>query len=90
MGCAIRATHTVTFIALKPGLLTLDGPDHCGEIHLRDLGLDTRQLCPAQGHLIGREILAGVLEPRSNQELGGFMSGSWHGTRRCWMRSSPS
>jgi len=64
MGCAIRATHTVTFIALKPGLLTLDGPDHCGEIHLRDLGLDTQQLRPAPGHLIGREILAGVLEPR--------------------------
>ena len=34
LGCAVRATHTVTFIALKPGLLTLDGPDHCGEIHL--------------------------------------------------------
>jgi NAD(P)H-hydrate repair Nnr-like enzyme with NAD(P)H-hydrate epimerase domain len=27
----IRATATATFIALKPGLLTLDGPDHCGE-----------------------------------------------------------
>ena len=39
MGCAVRAAHTVTFIALKPGLLTLDGPDHCGEIHLRTLGL---------------------------------------------------
>jgi len=64
MGCAIRATHTVTFIALKPGLLTLDGPDHCGEIHLRDLGVDTQQLRPAPGHLIGREILDGVLAPR--------------------------
>ena len=64
MGCAVRATHTVTFIAFKPGLLTLDGPDHCGEIHLRELGLDTPKLRPAPGHLIGREVLAGVLEPR--------------------------
>jgi hydroxyethylthiazole kinase-like uncharacterized protein yjeF len=32
LGRAVRATHTATFIALKPGLLTLDGPDHCGKI----------------------------------------------------------
>ncbi len=47
MGTAIRATHTVTFIALKPGLLTLDGPDHCGEVHLRALGLDTPEDPPS-------------------------------------------
>ncbi len=35
----VRATHTATFIALKPGLLTLDGPDHCGEVSVHDLGL---------------------------------------------------
>ena len=36
----IRAQATVTFIALKPGLLTADGPDHCGRIELHALGLD--------------------------------------------------
>ena len=46
MGCAVRANHTVTFIALKPGLLTLDGPDHCGEIHLRALELDAQTTAP--------------------------------------------
>ena len=40
LGRAIRASHTATMIALKPGLLTLDGPDHCGELSLHDLGLD--------------------------------------------------
>src|SRR3989449_6074336 len=40
MGSAVRASHTVTFIAYKPGLLTLDGPDHCGELKLDTLGLD--------------------------------------------------
>lgn len=75
MGCAIRATHTVTFIALKPGLLTLDGPDHCGEVHLRDLGLDPQELRPAQGHLIGREVLAGALTPRlQNSHKGDYGS----------------
>src|SRR5205814_8198576 len=34
LGHAVRATHTLSFIALKPGLLTLDGPDHCGEIRV--------------------------------------------------------
>ena len=40
LGCAVRATHTITFIALKPGLLTLDGPDHCGELRVAGLDLD--------------------------------------------------
>ncbi len=39
LGRAVRATHTVTFIGLKPGLLTLDGPDHCGEVVVADLDL---------------------------------------------------
>jgi hydroxyethylthiazole kinase-like uncharacterized protein yjeF len=44
LGRAVRATHTITFIALKPGLLTLDGPDHCGEVSVAGLGLDVRKL----------------------------------------------
>jgi hydroxyethylthiazole kinase-like uncharacterized protein yjeF len=35
LGPCFAASHTVSFIALKPGLLTLDGPDQCGELHLR-------------------------------------------------------
>jgi len=75
MGCAVRATHTVTFIALKPGLLTLDGPDQCGEVHLRTLDLDTQALRPAQGRLIGDEILAVALQPRKlNSHKGDYGS----------------
>jgi hydroxyethylthiazole kinase-like uncharacterized protein yjeF len=75
MGCAVRASHTVTFIALKPGLLTLDGPDLCGEIHVRTLGLDTASLRPPQGRLIGAGILAETLEPRaSNTHKGNYGS----------------
>jgi len=39
-GVAVRATHTVTFIAMKPGLLMLAGPDHAGEVTVAGLGLD--------------------------------------------------
>ncbi len=37
---ALVATETVTFGALKPGLLLGDGPDVCGRILVRGLGLD--------------------------------------------------
>ncbi|WP_143870335.1 NAD(P)H-hydrate dehydratase [Catenovulum sediminis] len=37
MGNAIKATHTVTFIALKSGLFTADAGDYCGEIHFAPL-----------------------------------------------------
>jgi len=37
MGCAIRATRTITFIADKPGLHTLYGPDHAGQIQVAPL-----------------------------------------------------
>lgn len=39
LGTAVRATHTLSFIGGKPGLYTLEGPDHCGDIHVDDLGL---------------------------------------------------
>jgi len=75
LGCAVRAEHTVTFIALKPGLLTLDGPDHCGDIHLRPLGLDAPVLAAAQGSIIGRQVLETALAPRAlNTHKGNFGS----------------
>jgi hydroxyethylthiazole kinase-like uncharacterized protein yjeF len=41
-GPTIVASATATFIALKPGLLTAEGPDHCGDIsvHTLELGAD--------------------------------------------------
>jgi hydroxyethylthiazole kinase-like uncharacterized protein yjeF len=65
MGCAIRARHTITFIGLKPGLLTLDGVDHCGEIHLATLDVDAASLLPPRGSIIGSEILRRALPPRA-------------------------
>lgn len=64
LGCAVRASHTISFIALKPGLLTLDGPDHCGEVSVADLGLDLETLLPASAWVASPELFKGVLKPR--------------------------
>ncbi|MFT3736615.1 MAG: NAD(P)H-hydrate dehydratase [Rhodocyclaceae bacterium] len=62
LGCAVRASHTATFIAMKAGLLTLDGPDHCGELSLHDLELPAEE---APGQLLGRASFAAMLRPRA-------------------------
>jgi hydroxyethylthiazole kinase-like uncharacterized protein yjeF len=40
LGCAVRAEATVSFIALKSGLLLGAGPDHSGALSVDDLGVD--------------------------------------------------
>lgn len=63
-GSAVRATHTATFIALKPGLLTLDGPDHCGEISVHDLDLGASIASTGDGATVAPELFAAELRPR--------------------------
>ena len=64
MGAAFRATHTITFLAGKPGLYTLDGPDHCGEIRVASLDLDAVALAPPEGRLVTGAIVAAPLLAR--------------------------
>jgi len=64
-GATIRASHTISFIAGKPGLYTGDGPDHCGTVSIAALGLDAAQLAPAPGATIGRDRFASHLQPRA-------------------------
>lgn len=40
-GKAVHATHTVSFIALKPGLLTGQARDYTGKLHCDALGLES-------------------------------------------------
>jgi NAD(P)H-hydrate epimerase len=40
LGSPVTAAQTVTFAALKPGHLLGQGPEHCGEVVLVDIGLD--------------------------------------------------
>jgi hydroxyethylthiazole kinase-like uncharacterized protein yjeF len=74
-GPTIRAAHTVTFIALKPGLLTGDGPDCCGQIHVCDLGIDVEAIKAPTGHVTGENILRDALPPRrANTHKGSYGS----------------
>ena len=73
LGRAFEATHTLTFIALKPGLLTLDGPDHVGTLIVRNLDLDVQAQLPADGHLIRPAMFREYLKPRrQNTHKGSF------------------
>jgi len=75
MGRAVRADHTITFIGLKPGCFTLDGPDHCGEVHLATLDLDPAAIVPPSGHLISTSIVAEAIAPRrANSHKGTYGS----------------
>jgi hydroxyethylthiazole kinase-like uncharacterized protein yjeF len=64
LGRAVRASHTISFIALKPGLLTLDGPDHCGEIQVADLGLEAQKIVSASGWPASPALFRNLLKPR--------------------------
>jgi ADP-dependent NAD(P)H-hydrate dehydratase / NAD(P)H-hydrate epimerase len=64
LGRAVRASHTVTFIALKPGLLTLDGPDYCGELQVADLGLDVQRIVSASAWPASPELFKSFLKAR--------------------------
>ncbi|MBP9713865.1 MAG: NAD(P)H-hydrate dehydratase [Sterolibacterium sp.] len=78
-GKAVRATHTLSFIALKPGLLTLDGPDCCGQIHVHELNLPMPLPCAAllenEGSTITPELFKAALQPRArNSHKGSYGS----------------
>ncbi|MGE5492993.1 MAG: NAD(P)H-hydrate epimerase, partial [Actinomycetota bacterium] len=60
----IQATHTITFIAAKPGLYTGDGPDYCGEIRIADLGLQADDVAAAEGRLVEPALFDSRLVPR--------------------------
>lgn len=63
-GVAIRATHTITYLADKPGLHTLDGRDHAGQVRVEMLGV-AADLLPAPVARLGSADLFGHhLAPR--------------------------
>ena len=75
LGSAVRASHTATFIGLKPGLLTLDGPDYSGCVQLCALDLDAAALHAARGAVIGSDIITAALPPRrANSHKGDYGS----------------
>jgi len=74
-GAAVLAAVTVTFIALKPGLLTHYGTEHCGEIVVSDIGVNAPALLPPRMRVIDEESVLAPLPPRpANSHKGDFGS----------------
>ncbi len=74
-GTCICASHTLTFIAAKPGLLTAEGPDHCGQTRVASLELAADPEIPADGRIVSRNDFAHRLRPRRlNTHKGSFGS----------------
>lgn len=61
LGVAVQAARTLSFIAGKPGLYTLDGPDHCGEVIVDPIGVDAGA---PEGQLISPNLFRAFLAPR--------------------------
>ncbi|HEY5718230.1 MAG TPA: NAD(P)H-hydrate dehydratase [Motiliproteus sp.] len=59
LGSAVRADLTLTLIGIKRGLLTHQGPEHCGQLLFDDLQLDgeLRDQVPSDLQLLGNEDL---------------------------------
>lgn len=75
LGLAVRASHTATFIAAKPGLFTLDGPDHAGKVEVHDLDLDATAVKAPEGCLLHPALFRHGLVPRPrNSHKGSFGS----------------
>lgn len=67
-GPAVHATHTITFIAAKPGLFTASGRDYAGKVYVAPIGIDeaSRNLnAPNAAHLNAPASFAFALPVRS-------------------------
>ncbi|HJV28163.1 MAG TPA: NAD(P)H-hydrate dehydratase [Aromatoleum sp.] len=64
LGSVFRATATLTFLALKPGLLTLDGPDISGVVHVHRLDIDPPAWLPPMGLQTQPALVRPFMRPR--------------------------
>ncbi len=60
MGCAIHASHTVSFIGLKQGLVTGKARDYVGKMHFAGLGVE--QVFERQTQAVVRAIPSNMLD----------------------------
>lgn len=63
-GSAVRATHTISFIAHKIGLHTAEGLDYRGELEVDELGAAEETRREAHGSLLTPETVRPWLKPR--------------------------
>lgn len=63
-GVAVRASHTITFIANKPGLHTNHGRDYAGLVQVANLEIEDHYFKPAQAHLNHIALFSDALHRR--------------------------
>lgn len=64
--CAIRASHTITFIANKPGLFTAKGRDFAGAVFLDTLNINNADFSTPSIYLNASENLKGLIQHRQH------------------------
>ncbi|NOZ54718.1 MAG: NAD(P)H-hydrate dehydratase [Gammaproteobacteria bacterium] len=69
MGVAVQADFTVTFIAVKQGLLTACGPDYCGQLRFDDLQVDTAvyQSIKASARALSKQDMQSIFRRRNRE-----------------------
>jgi len=65
-GIAVRASHTISFIADKPGLHTCYGRDFSGKVQVAKLDIENKYFMQAHAHLNGIKLFSGALQRRSH------------------------
>ncbi|MDR0735682.1 MAG: NAD(P)H-hydrate dehydratase [Zoogloeaceae bacterium] len=71
-GAVIYATHTLSFIAAKPGFYTADGVDCCGRICVDSLGISPDAALSPDGQRITLDTFAHCLQPRKRNSHKGI------------------
>lgn len=71
-GAAVRATHTITFIAGKPGLVTGEGLDYAGEVDVDALSIDEAHFPENAGVLLTRDTAPRLRARAANSHKGSF------------------
>ncbi|MDK3256252.1 NAD(P)H-hydrate dehydratase [Blastococcus capsensis] len=67
-GAAFPATHTVTFGAVKAGLVVGEGRGSAGEVHLIDIGLDEHLPAPSAWQLADADAAARLPSPDADDD----------------------
>ncbi len=73
MGAAVRADLTVSFIGLKRGLFTADGPDYCGQLYFSDLHVPAEvygHLTPAAKRIDYHALVSAIPRRQRNSHKG--------------------
>jgi hydroxyethylthiazole kinase-like uncharacterized protein yjeF len=65
MGPIVNADVTITFEHIKAGHVLAEGPEYCGELAVRGIGLDEE--VPGAARLIEKDDLPGALPPRRRE-----------------------